>query len=551
VAWRLARIVRVLAWFGARHLARPRRGRDGDRAGAQMVREMLETLGGTFVKVGQQLSTRLDLLPADTCDELAKMLDATPAFPVQQAIAAVERTTGRPLADTFRAFDPEPLGSASIACVYHAVLHTGEDVAVKVRRPGIDALFAADLAALDVVLRVAEGLTLVRAGFTGAVRRELRTMLMEELDFHNEARYQALFRRQARRDRQDVTAPRVHRALCGAEVIVSEFVRGVWLQDLLAARERDDRDALAYCASLDIDPETVARRLLQTLYWANFENLFYHADPHPGNVVVRPGNALVFLDFGACGPTTHRNRRNYVELFRRQDERDIAGMVQVFGNIISPLPPLDLDALFREGETLTARWQYGFDSEHPQWWERSSAGMWIGMLDLTRRFNIPVNVETVRLVRSSLLYDTIAARLSDSINMQQEFRRYFRGARRRALRRMGTRWRQDAKTRGQTDPTPVLEQAGRFLYRIEDFVDRPAANSGRGRNEWAASWTILTHGLAIGLVTLTAAMLLAPGASGSTSAGFEAVAGRWWYWAGVGLVGWRCARLVGWQGMAV
>jgi len=395
-------------------------------------------MGGTFVKLGQQLSTRLDILPFETCDELAKMLDASPPFPTTEAIAIIERATGKRLAETFAAFDPVPLGSASVACVFHAVLHGGEEVAVKVRRPGIAGLFAADLATLDVLCRIAELTTLVRPGFTGSVRTELRTMLSEELDFRSEARYQATFRRNARRDRQPVTAPKVHWEHCGDDVIVSEFVRGVWLQDLVAARERNDRDALARCARLDIDPATVARRLLHALYWANFENPFYHADPHPANVVVRPGNELVFLDFGACGPTLHRNRRNYVELFRRQGRRDVQGMVQVFGNIISPLPALDEQALHREGETITARWQYGFESKYPEWWERSSAGMWIGMLDLTRRFNIPVTIDTIRLVRSSLLYDTIAARLCDTIDMQREFDRYRRSARRRALQREWT-----------------------------------------------------------------------------------------------------------------
>jgi hypothetical protein len=223
-------------------------------------------------------------------------------------------------------------------------------------------------------------------------------------------------------------------------------------------------------------------------------------------------------------------------------------MVQVFGNIISPLPPLDLDALFREGESLTARWQYGFDSEHPQWWERSSAGMWIGMLNLTRRFNIPVNVETVRLIRSSLLYDTIAARLCDSINMQQEFQRYVRGARRRALRRMGQRRQQEVRMRPPVDPDPLLEQAGRFLYRIENFVDRPATSASRGGNEWNVVWTILAHGLIVGLITVAATTLLT---AGTASRGVQGVAGHWWYWTAVGLVGWRCARLVGWRGLTV
>jgi ubiquinone biosynthesis protein len=468
------------------------------------------------------------------------MLDATPPFPAAQAIAAIERATGRPLAATFAAFDPEPLGAASVACVYHAVLHTGEEVAVKVRRPGIAALFAADLATLDLLCGVAELLTLVRPAFTRAVRTELRTMLAEELDFRREARYQALFRRNARRDRQPVSAPKVYWAYCGDDVIVSAFVRGVWLQDLVVAHERQDRDALAAAGRLDIDPSTVATRLLHALYWANFENLFYHADPHPANVVVRPGNELVFLDFGACGPTLHRNRRNYVELFRRQARRDVQGMVQVFANIISPLPALDEHALHRDGEALTARWQYGFESAHPAWWERSSAGMWIGMLELTRKFGIPVTIDTVRLVRSSLLYDTIAARLCATIDMQREFQRYRRGARRRALRREWTA-PVDRPAAGSVETLDRLATwLGDTRYRLDQFAHDPAASSSP-----PSPVTGPRHALArllVGGGLLTAGAALAASGGPASAGALDAVVVSPWYWGALLWLALHCCR---------
>ena len=302
---------------------------------------------------------------------------------------------------------------------------------MKVRRPGIGTLFAADLAALDLLCRVAEVMTLIRPGFTRALRTELRTMLLEELDFQGEARYQELFRNQARRDRQAVTAPRVHYEYSSREVLVTEYVRGIWLQDLIAAKERDDRAALDYLASMNITPRKVARRLLRAFHWSTFETLFYHADPHPGNILVQPGGKLVFTNFGACGPTTHKNRRNYAELFRRQARRDLDGMVQVFGNILSPLPRTDVHNLLKAAEAKVARWQYGFDSKHAEWWERGSAGLWIGIMEMAREHRIPVSIETVRFFRASLLCDTTAARLYEKINGPREFARYQRGAQRR------------------------------------------------------------------------------------------------------------------------
>ncbi len=539
VAGRLLYWAYAFAYFAARRLGtRLWNPRAAQRPAGVLLRETLERMGGTFVKLGQQLSTRMDLLPLEVCDELAKMLDAMPPFPVAQAIAAIERATGKALGATFSTFDPQPLGSASVACVYHAILRSGREVAVKVRRPGIERLFAADLSALDLLCRLAERLTLLRPGLTAGLRGELRSMLMEELDFRSEARYQEMFRRQADRDGQSVSAPRVYGQLCGPGVLVSEFVHGVWLQDLVAAVERDDRRALAHYAGLHIDPAAVSRNLFQTLYWANFENLFYHADPHPKNILVQPHNQLIFVDFGACGPSMHRNRRNLAELFRRQAQRDVAGVADVFANMLAPLPALDLDALYRDGETLTARWQYGFESKHPEWWERSTAGLWIGMFELTRRYNIPVTVDTVRLVRSSLLYDTIAARLSSTIDMRVEFERYVRAAQARARRRRRRAFPDRAERAARFAQIAAALTRGRFA--LEQFADQPLVDTTPAAAHWARRLTAVVQ-LAVAAGALAAAATL----SGEPLAVVVAdLAARPLSWGVVGLLAWHTWRRV-------
>ncbi len=133
-------------------------------------------------------------------------------------------------------FDPEPIGSASIACVYQDILKNGDKVAVKVRRPRIGEMFAADLKALDWVSGIVEFLAMVRPDFTQNLRQELRNTLLEELDFYKEAHYQALFRHEAKRSNYNFfTAPRVYAGLSGEDVIVQEFASGLWLSEILAA----------------------------------------------------------------------------------------------------------------------------------------------------------------------------------------------------------------------------------------------------------------------------------------------------------------------------
>jgi len=547
IAWRVLCWAYAGAHYGVLRFWDRLRGRSDATQRGVRLRQTLERLGGTFVKLGQQLSTRLDLLPFETCRELSSLLDDMPAFPTTTAIEIIERTTGRPLAATFTRFDPVPLGSMAVACVYHAVRTNGEEVVVKVRRPKIGTRFAADLAALDLICRAAEGLTLVRIGFTRALRSELRTMILEELDLQAEARYQELFRSQARRDRQPVSAPRVHYDCSSREVLVSDYVRGVWLQDLIRAKETRDDATLAYLATLGITPRKVARRLLRAFYWSTFETLFYHADPHPGNVLVRPNGELLLTNFGACGPTTHRSRRNYAELFRRQANRDLDGIVQVFGSILSPLPQTDVHGLLKAAEAKVARWQYGYDSKHAEWWERGSAGLWIGILEMAREHRIPVSVETVRFFRACLLSDTTAARLDERISGPREYARYLRSAVRRQRRQAVRRWR-DGVNLGQVlvGIDQASDLAGRLIYKLQDLSDRPTTSflSALNKGAFVASSALRAS---LGVAALTVAGMVVSSLLGSGRMGaipIEAVLASPWYWGAVGLVVLRTYRVV-------
>ena len=202
-----------------------------------------------------------------------------------------------------------PTGSASIACVYQAVLKSGEQVAVKVRRPDIREKFAADFKAMGWVLGILEFFAIIRPGFTKNPRNELYDTLMEEVDFYKEARYQALFRRSAKKARRGYfSAPKLYLDLSNEDVIVQEFISGFWLSEVLRAVEHNDQKALATLHLQNIDPKIIARRLLWICYWGLWENLFFHADPHPANIIIQPNNKIVFVDFGSGGSFS-RSRR--------------------------------------------------------------------------------------------------------------------------------------------------------------------------------------------------------------------------------------------------
>lgn len=424
------RFLMVMLWDRAR-------GRRDARSQGRRLRQMFERMGGTAVKVGQQLSVRIDLLSYEICDELSQLLDRMPAFDVSYAIERVEHTIGKPLEEVFDAFDPEPIGAASIACVYQARLKTGEHVAVKVRRPLVARQFATDLRFLDWFTQVPELLALVKPGFFEHLRMELRLMLLEELDFEREARYQRLFRQAARKAHIDwLTAPQVYTEYCGPDVMVSEYVTGVWCRDLLAAQESQDHEFLAYAKTHNIAPKLVARRLLHTQFWSCYEALFFHADPHPSNVIIQAGSKMVFLDFGACGTTSRAVQRNQQALLDRMVRNDVGGMADVALQLLAPLPRVDEYEFKKRIEDAYHRVIYALRDKDSAWWERTTMSLWLTMVKVTREFKLPINIDVMRQFRSSLLYDTLAFRLDGQLDLPREYKRYRREAAHRAWRTM-------------------------------------------------------------------------------------------------------------------
>src|SRR5271166_2700602 len=398
-------------------------GRDSVQRRAVRLRRVFEDTGASFTKLGQQLSIRADILPYAYCAELGKMLDRVPPFPTKQAIAIVERNLGQPLHDLFEIFDPEPIGSASLACVYQARLKSGQHVAVKVRRPGIGPLIAADLRALDWLMNLAETLTLLQPGLTRRFRQDIRTILFNEMNFRTEARFMDIFRRRSRK-RGDVTAPRVFFQYCTEEVLVSEFVSGVWMWELIAAVDGNDQAFLSRVAAQGIEPQALARKLSRIMHREVLEELFFHADPHPANIVIRPNNGICFIDFGAVGSFSTQTRKTWRELMHHMMNGDVTRMVNASLSLSGPLPPIDVERLAKEIEQIFADWMYAHKSRDAEWWERSTAQAWLRYIEVARKYAVPVSLETIQFFRATFLYDSIITRLDKDIDFAREYKGY-------------------------------------------------------------------------------------------------------------------------------
>lgn len=279
-----------------------RRNPEPPKSWPDRVRLALTDLGPTYVKLGQLASTRSDVLPRELVAALETLQDDVPPFPFAEVRQILERVWGRPPEEVLVALDPTPLAAASLAQVHVGRLMDGREVVVKVRRPGVMRHSEADFTILEDLAAVAERRTEWGRvyGLRTLVDELVRTMRLE-LDYTIEAANTE----QARANFTDdpgVVVPEVIHALSSEEVIVLERLEGIKV---------GDRDRLV---AAGIDPKAVARRLVASLYQQVFEDGFFHADPHPGNIHVDEEGRLIWLDWGLVGNLSPRMRRRSVEL---------------------------------------------------------------------------------------------------------------------------------------------------------------------------------------------------------------------------------------------
>ncbi|AFY79286.1 putative unusual protein kinase [Pleurocapsa sp. PCC 7327] len=256
---------------------------------AAWIRESLLELGPTFIKVGQLFSTRADLFPAEYVEELAKLQDQVPAFTYEQVVAIVEADLGKPMNKLFRHFDPVPIAAASLGQVHKAQLHSGEEVVVKVQRPGLKKLFTIDLAILKKIAHYFQNHPKWGKGRDWlGIYEECCRILWLETDYLNEGRNADTFRRNFRTQNW-VKVPKVYWRYTSPRVLTLEYVPGIKISHYEALEAAGlDRKLLAKLG---------AKAYLQQL----LNDGFFHADPHPGNLAVSPDGALIFYDFGMMG----------------------------------------------------------------------------------------------------------------------------------------------------------------------------------------------------------------------------------------------------------
>ena len=366
---------------------------------AVRLRQALEALGPIFVKFGQILSTRRDLLPPDIADELAKLQDQVPPFPAERAIATLTRVYGRPVEQVFREFGREPMASASVAQVHIARLPDGTEVAVKVLRPGIAAVIAGDLALLHAGAALIEWLWADGKRLRPhEVVDEFAKHLEVELDLLREASNASQLRRNFEGSPL-LLVPQVYWDYCTSEVMVMERMHGTPVSQVAALRAQG------------VDLPRLSRAGVEICFTQIFRDGYFHADMHPGNILVTPDGRYVALDFGIMGTLTELDKnylaQNFLAFFRR-DYRRVAQVHIESGWAPRDTRVDDFEAAIRAVcEPIFAK----------PLKEISFGRVLLRLFQTSRRFNIQVQPQLVLLQKTLLNIEGLGRELDPDLDL--------------------------------------------------------------------------------------------------------------------------------------
>jgi ubiquinone biosynthesis protein len=418
---RYAQISRIAVRHGLGPYLRGRRVRGADAARgraalAQSLRRALEEGGVTFTKLGQLLSTRSDLLPEEFTAELAKLQDQAEPAPWEQVAEVIAQSLGAPPGEVFAELQAEPAAAASIAQVHRARLRSGTapaaEVAVKVQRPGIRASVEQDL---DILLRLADRLEdrarWARAVGTAGIARGFAAAIREELDFRVEARNMAAIaatwpdQQRAVGSGVSVVMPAMYEQLCTEHVLVIEWLDGVNLR--AAGQQIDDRG---------LDRAQLARALLRSMVYQITEGGVFHADPHPGNVMLLADSRLALLDFGSVGHLDVQQRIALQNLLLAVGRGDSAALRDALLDLVERTDELDEYQLERVLGQFIARYLTGGAG--------GSAEMFTDLFRVATRFELTIPAEIGTVLRALGTLDGTLAQLTPAFDIAEEARAY-------------------------------------------------------------------------------------------------------------------------------
>lgn len=390
---------------GGRRLQALRRSPGEERSVYERIRLAIEELGPTYIKFGQIMSTRRELLPPELIEELQKLQDQVAPLPFEEIRPVIQRYCPN-LEECFDIIEEEPVAAASLSQVHRAVMRDGRVVALKVQRPGIVDLIETDLLILQSLARRVESLSpALRVYNLRGMVDEFSLQIRRELDFAQDGMNADRLRRNMR-GIPGVKIPRVHWGISGPCLLAMDYVEGVRIDDVAAIR------------AFGLFPEDIADLGFSAYIQQIFVDGFFHGDPHPGNLLVTRRGEVVFLDYGIVGVLRPERRRAFADLLLAMTRTDVAGVIAALEKLDVHISPADLDSV--KDDLYLVLLDY-----REMRLERMNFAVAIrGLTDTLRRYHIRVPSNLMLMMKVVVMVIDIGIRLDPSFNFDQRIRPY-------------------------------------------------------------------------------------------------------------------------------
>jgi ubiquinone biosynthesis protein len=402
-------------------------------SGPARLRVALEELGGSFIKFGQMLALQPDILSLEYCNGLFDLLDRITPFDYTAVEQIFLTEIGKRPAEIFDSFAPEPVATASIGQVHVAYLD-GRKVAVKVQRPNVETDFAGDIRLMAAAMMVIKRLHLRSLYWMLEPTGEFLRWTHEELDYRYEARYMERLRRNAANNSHE-RVPEVFWPYTTRRTLVCEFFEGDTMLSYLRALESGDEQLVNNLQTIGFEPDKTARHIIDNFLGDVFQHGMFHADLHPANLMILPGNTIGYIDFGITGTISRYSRRNLIALTLAYTRGDLEGMCEAFFRI----------SVF-DSETSQARFREGLKQFAETWYETAGRErrlrknftlVMLDMLRLSRRTGVWPERDVVKYIRSAIAIDGLITRFAPSFDLGQHLQvvcdRHLRWSARREL----------------------------------------------------------------------------------------------------------------------
>lgn len=403
---RFREIVRVLASYGFGHIIHAKFRTEKMKNDPENLRLVFEELGPTFIKIGQILSTRPDVLPAEYITELAKLQDKAPPFPYETVKSIIEEELGRPLPEVFYSLTETPMACASVAQVHRAVLLDGTRVIVKVQRPDIEDRLLEDLHILiRIVKRAPNTLRDILLDPVEALEEILETTKIE-LDFTNEVHYMLRFQKE-NESIKCISIPKVHLNLSTKRIVVQEEIEGIKITDKEKLLEEG------------YDAEDIGRKLVLSYLYQLFSNGFFHGDPHPGNLIIHD-KKIYYIDFGIMGSLTQKARRSVNDLLQAMVKRDIGQLVNLVLDLAQQKGPVDKNVLYEDIEYII---HYYLQTSLKN---IQVSRLFMDLFEAARKNNLKLPKEFTTLLKSLLILEGVISEIAPDLSIMEIAKDYLK-----------------------------------------------------------------------------------------------------------------------------